>query len=220
MVKKQDLLDFEQWCVDTFTAGKLRSPLHLSGGNEDEVIALFKHIKPQDWVFTTYRSHYHALCKGVPVAWLKQWVLDNKSIHVMNKEHKIFTSAIVGGQLGPALGVALALKLNSEKLKKDLEEIIPKKTEHMTLKQIEVTTTQHVWCFCGDMTAETGGFHEVTKYARRNNLPITFIVEDNGLSTDTPTQEVWGELDGGPNIRRYKYNRTMPHYGIGRYVAF
>jgi len=196
---KQKLIDFEKWCKQTYLDGKLRSPLHLSGGNEEELIAIFKHIKPNDWVFTTYRSHYHALLKGVDPDWLKQWVLDNKSIHVMNKEHKIFTTAIVGGQLSPALGVALAIKL----------------------KQVGITTiTQRVWCFCGDMTAETGTFHEVTKYARRHQLPITFIVEDNGLSTDTPTQEVWGEKDGGPNIWRYKYKRTFPHYGVGKFVAF
>lgn len=210
MVDKQQLIDFEEWCKRTYLDGKLRSPLHLSGGNEEELIAIFKHIKPNDWVFTTYRSHYHALLKGVSPFWLKSWVLDNKSIHVMNKEHKIFTTAIVGGQLSPALGVALGIKMNASSLKYDKEKI----NGIITMK------IPHVWCFCGDMTAETGTFHEVTKYARRHDLPITFIVEDNGLSTDTPTQEVWGEKDGGPNIWRYKYKRVYPHYGVGKFVAF
>jgi len=193
-ITKEDLINFEKWCVDTYKEGKLRSPLHLSGGNEEFLIALFENIKEDDWVFTTYRSHYHSLLKGVPKEWLKQWVLNNKSIHVMNKEHKIFTSAIVGGTLSPALGAALAIKLKGQK--------------------------NRVWAFCGDMTAESGIFHEVTKYARRNNLPITFIVEDNGLSTDTPTQEVWGLEEGGPNIIRYQYKRIYPHYGVGVFVDF
>ena len=191
---KQELIDFEKETKQMYLDGKLRSPLHLSGGNEEEVIAIFKNIKPNDWVFTTYRSHYHALLKGVPKEWLKQWILDNKSIHVMNKEHKIVTSAIVCGTLSPALGAALAIKLKGGK--------------------------NHVWAFCGDMTAETGGFHECIKYARRNNLPITFVVEDNDLSTDTPTQEAWGLEEGGPNILRYKYKRTYPHYGVGVFVDF
>ena len=38
------------------------------------------------------------------------YVVKGFSIHVMNKEHKIFTSAIVGGQLSPALGAAWAIK--------------------------------------------------------------------------------------------------------------
>lgn len=193
-MQKEELIQFEKDIKQMYLDGKLRSPLHLSGGNEDEVLAIFKNIKPNDWVFTTYRSHYHALCKGVDPEWLKQWILDNKSIHLMNKEHKIFTSAIVGGTLSVALGTALAIKLNKKE--------------------------NHVWCFCGDMTAETGNFHEVTKYARRNDLPITFVVEDNGLSTDTPTQKSWGNKDNGTNILRYKYERTYPHYGVGVFVDF
>lgn len=191
---KQELIDFEKWCIDVYNEGILRSPIHISGENEEELIAIFKNINPEDWVFTTYRSHYHALLKGVDKGWLKKWILDNKSIHVMNKEHKIFTSAIVGGQLSPALGVSLAIKIKGEK--------------------------NHVWCFCGDMAAETGVFHEVTKYARRNNLPITFVVEDNGLSVDTNTQDSWGRKDGGPNILKYKYKRILPHYGTGKFVEF
>jgi len=70
------------------------------------------------------------------------------------------------------------------------------------------------------MTSETGNFMEVTKFARRNNLPITFVVEDNGLSTDTPTQNAWGNQDFGTNILRYKYTRTYPHYGCGVFVDF
>ena len=41
------------------------------------------------------------------------------------------------------------------------------------------------------MTYETGVFHEVHKYAKNFNLPIHFIIEDNGLSTNTPTKIAW-----------------------------
>jgi TPP-dependent pyruvate/acetoin dehydrogenase alpha subunit len=70
------------------------------------------------------------------------------------------------------------------------------------------------------MAAETGTFHECAAYARRNALPLTFVVEDNGLSTDTPTQEAWGRDEGGPNVIRYAYRRTYPHYGVGVRVNF
>ena len=207
-MKKQELIDFESEVVELFNDGKLKSPVHLSGGNEEEVISLFKNIKPTDWVFSTYRGHYHALLHGIDKDWLKQWILNNKSIHVMNKEHKFWTSAIVGGCLSIALGTAMAIKL---------------KGEYSDVKEGDKLPIQasipHVWVFCGDMTAETGQFHEVTKYARRHDLPITFIVEDNGLSTDTPTQKTWGEQDGGPNILRYTYKRTYPHYGTGKFVS-
>src|SRR3989338_7684641 len=124
-VSKQELVDFEKGVKQMYLDGKLRSPVHLSGGNEGHIMTVFQDIKPDDWVFTTYRSHYHALLKGVAKEWLRQWILSNKSIHVMNKEHKIFTSAIVGGILSPALGAAFAIKLRGGKNK--------------------------VWTFCGDM---------------------------------------------------------------------
>ena len=74
----EELIKFENWVIETFNAGKLRSPVHLSRGNEEQCIRIFKDIQPQDWVFSTYRSHYHALLKGIPEKWLKEWILDSK----------------------------------------------------------------------------------------------------------------------------------------------
>ena len=50
-LKKEDLREFEKWCVDTYKAGELRSPLHLSGGNEEHLIAIFKDIHEDDWIY-------------------------------------------------------------------------------------------------------------------------------------------------------------------------
>lgn len=198
-MNKDELINFEKWCVDSFYEGKIRSPIHLSGSKdgklEDFLIKIFKNIKPEDWVFTTYRSHYHALLKGVDPEWLKEWILQNKSIHVMNKKYKIVSSAIVGGTLSQAVGAAMAIKIKGEK--------------------------KHVWCFCGDMTASLGVFWDCLRYADFNNLPITFIVEDNGLSTDTPTEESWNSrsnfhlshLKGFKQVKIIKYERKYAHYG-------
>ena len=41
------------------------------------------------------------------------------------------------------------------------------------------------------MTYETGAFYECHKYALQNNLNIFFVVEDNNMSTNTPTDSVW-----------------------------
>lgn len=202
-MEKQQLIDFEKEVVRLFNDGKLRSPVHLSGGNEDQLITIFERIKPNDWLFGTYRNHYHALLKGVPQDKLKVWILDNKSIHFMDKEYKIFTSAIVGGTISIALGAAMAIN----------------QKEH----------DNKVWCFVGDMTAHTGQFWECIKYAHFHELPINFVIEDNGLSTDTPTGETWG-LDNQSyfnilaslfpgRIVYYKYKRIYPHYGTGKFVA-
>jgi len=203
---KQELINFEKWCVDTFKQKKIRSPIHLSGGNEDQLIKIFKKVKSNDWIFTTYRSHYHALLKGVEEPWLKNWIKENKSIHLMNKPHKIVSSALVGGTLSQAVGCAMAIKRNKVETKiLDSDFIYP-----------------HVWAFCGDMTATLGVFHDCMEYSLLNDLPITFVIEDNGLSTDTPTADAWGADDtnywfrdwGSSNIIAYNYNRTYGHYGV------
>ena len=54
-----------------------------------------------------------------------------------------------------------------------------------------------VFLFCGDMSAETGIFHEAVKYVYNFDLPATFIVCDNGVSVMTDTQ---GRLGAMPNL--------------------
>jgi len=203
----EKLIAFEDKVVQMYRKGKIKAPLHLSGGNEKELIEIFKEIEPDDFIFTTYRSHYHSLLKGMPEQKLLDWILDLRSIHVMDNECNIFSSAIVGGTLPIALGVAMSKKINKESGK--------------------------VWCFIGDMTASLGTFFDCLKYAYNFNLPIVFVIEDNGLSTDTKTEEVWGFRAGELEqlyinlanfypkiIKYYKYTRTRPHYGIGEFVIF
>ena len=55
------------------------------------------------------------------------------------------------------------------------------------------------------MTFETGTFHECYKYAKNFKPPIKFVVEDNGLSTNTPTKSAWKVLSKKPNDGTY-YN--------------
>jgi len=193
-ITKSRLIEFEKDIVNLYLNKKIRSPIHLSGGNEDALIKIFKNINKNDWVFSAHRSHYHALLKGISKKWLKREILKNRSIHINNKKHRFFTSAIVGGGLPIALGVGLALKLKK--------------------------SSNKVCVFTGDMAAETGIFRECAKYARRNNLPITFVVEDNGLSVNAPTQKTWGKNKSKPNIIRYKYKRIYPHQGCGVWINF
>ena len=200
---KQELIDFEKEIADIYCAGKILAPIHLSDGNEDDLIKIFQNIKESDWVFSTWRSHYHALLHGVSREKVKAEILLGNSITLNFPEHRFFTSAIVGGIIPIATGVALALQL----------------------KKIE----RHVWCFIGDMTAETGAFYESVKYCENHALPITFIVEDNEESVGTPTNVVWGYgddqkpdylLNQRKNIIYYHYKKQYPHVGAGRWVTF
>ena len=71
------------------------------------------------------------------------------------------------------------------------------------------------------MTSETGTFHECFKYAINFKLPIKFIIEDNGLSTNTPTKLAWGNLSKkNREIIYYQYKRKYPHHGTGNWILF
>jgi pyruvate dehydrogenase E1 component alpha subunit len=190
-----DLIGFERKIADHWESGKIRGPVHLSGGNEKPLIEIFKRIKPNDWVFSTWRSHYHCLLKGISSDWLENEILDGRSITIVNKDEKFYSSAIVGAIIPIAVGVAMSNK------RKGIDE--------------------KVWCFIGDMTFETGTFMENYKYVKNFNLPIKFIVEDNKVSTNTPTIETWGKKSEIPDdIIWYEYDKVWPHYGTGKWVIF
>ena len=192
---KHGLIGFEKKMADHWEAGRVRGPIHLSGGNEEQLIEIFKRVKKSDWVFSTWRSHYHALLKGVASEWLEDEILAGRSITIVNKKEKFYSTAIVGGAIPIAVGVAMALKQEGSKDK--------------------------VWCFVGDMAFETGTFMENYKYAKNFDLPIVFVVEDNGVSTNTPTVETWEVKSEPPqDVIWYNYNKQWPHYGTGKWVIF
>jgi pyruvate dehydrogenase E1 component alpha subunit len=197
---RKDLINFEKEIEIIYSEGKIKAPIHLSGGNEDELIEIFKDIKKEDWIFSSYRNHYQALLKGLSPEILKEKIIQGHSMHIMDKKNKIFSTSIVGGQLPIALGTALALKRKNSKNK--------------------------VYVFCGDMASELGVFNESLKYAEGHDLPIKFIIEDNKVGVYTNTQEAWGIRSGhnleslslGNHVQRYEYQPTYPHHGIGLWI--
>ena len=193
---KQDLIDFEDDIVTHWQNGEIRGPVHLSNGNEDQLIKIFQKVGVDDWVFSTWRSHYHALLHGVDPNVLKKKILDGKSITIVDKETNFYASAIVTGTLPIALGVAKSIKY--------------------------LGGDDKVWVFLGDMAFESGIFYEVHKYARNYDLPLYFVVEDNGVSTNTPTLDTWNgkQREIPEDVIYYKYESKYPHYGTGKWVVF
>lgn len=190
-----DLINFEELIVTHWGNAKIRGPIHLSNGNEEQLIEVFKRISKNDWVFSTWRSHYHALLKEICPVWVEEEILKGKSITLCNMDEKFYSSAIVGGTLSIALGVAKGIK--------------------------EKGSDEKVFVFIGDMSFESGIFYEVHKYARNFDLPIVFVVEDNGVSTYTPTDATWNIKREIPSdVIHYTYKSKFPHYGTGKWIAF
>jgi len=197
---REELKNFESSIAEEFNNALIPHPVHLSSGNEMQVIEIFSEIQDGDWVFCSWRSHLHALLKGVPEFQIKEAIRGGQSISLCFPGHKFYSTGIVGGQIPIALGVAISL------LRRGVRE--------------------HVWCFLGDMTSETGMANSCIKYAKSHRLPITFVVEDNGISVCTDTFATWG-IEGNTwakeesdYIRYYKYANSYPHAGAGRRVQF
>jgi pyruvate dehydrogenase E1 component alpha subunit len=194
-ITKEDLIAFEESIISHWENAKIRGPIHLSNGNEEPLIDIFSRIKTSDWVFSTWRSHYHALLKGIDPKFIENEILAGKSISICNIDEKFYSSAIVGGTLSIALGVAMGLKRDR--------------------------SSDKAWCFLGDMSFESGIFYEAHRYARNFDLPLYFIVEDNGLSTYTPTVDAWNILKDIPlDVIHYEYKSKYPHYGTGKWIVF
>jgi pyruvate dehydrogenase E1 component alpha subunit len=195
----QDLIDFEREIADLFNAKKIKAPVHLYSGGEEELIAIFKNVHPQDWVLCSWRSHYQCLLKGVPPDELRAKILAGHSIALCFPEYNVLSSALVGGVLPIAVGLAMGLQRRDQ--------------------------SARVHCFLGDMTVETGIAHESIKYALNHDLPVHFHVEDNGLSVCTDTKKAWGthltRFTVNAKIDRFSYTPgRYPHAGAGERVQF
>lgn len=194
------LKDFESEIGEVFNSGKIKAPVHLSDGNEEGLINIFKNVSPLDWVLCSWRSHYQSLLKGVPVEQVKREILLGRSISLCFPDYKVFSSAIVGGHVSISVGIAMAEKKRGSKI--------------------------HVWCFLGDMTSETGVAQTSIRYAETHDLPITFVIEDNGLSVLTDTRSVWAtsnlryEEKTSSKVIGFKYKSNYPHAGAGVRVQF
>ena len=203
-----ELVEFEQDIGDRFNRREIRAPIHLYDGNEEQIMRVFEKInKTNDWVCATWRNHYQALLKGIPADVLREKIIAGKSMVMNLPEYKFICSSIVGGIPSIATGLALAAKLKGSQ--------------------------ERVWCWTGDMSANTGAWSEAYRYSVAQDLPITFVVEDNELSVLTPTSEVWGDsrwylpVAGNRNwyennhLIYYRYkNNKYPHAGAGVRVQF
>lgn len=204
MISKQELIDFEKDIEQIYQTSVIRGPIHLRDGNEDHLISIFKYYhRKGDYVFSTWANHLHALLAGIPKEKVKARILEGQSMAMNFPEYNFYTSAIVAGILPIAVGVA---------------STIEQKSGH-----------DRVLCFIGDMAVRTGIAHESIIYAANNQLPILFVVEDNGKSVGTITDDVCPNSivdlvdfysDLGADITYYKYDLKYPHSGTGSFVSF
>lgn len=148
-------------------SGVIGCPVHLSAGQEAIPIAISEHLSKSDYVFGAHRSHAHILALGSSVRKLFAELLGKTtglskgyggSMHLHDKTVGFMGSVpIVGGTISIAVGAGLAIK--------------QKKSDGIAI------------AYLGDGAVEEGVFHESLNFAKINNLPVLFVIENNLFSS-------------------------------------
>lgn len=159
----------ELYLAKRYPEQEMKCPMHLSVGQELAAASLGLYAQKNDVFVGNYRSHGHYLAKGGDLYKLFSELLGRSdgcaggfggSMHMIDLASGFCgTSAIVGGGIPIAAGIALSLK----KRKKN----------------------QVVICFFGDAALEEGIFFETVNFALLHKLPLIFVCENNELAVET-----------------------------------
>jgi len=193
---KKQLIAIEKKIIEKFNKGELPYLMHICGGNEDQLINIFNDIQSGDYIFSTHRAHYHYLLAGGSEKNLLNKINKGDSMFIFDKSLNFLSSSILSGTCGIASGVALSIKLKEN--------------------------DQKVWCFIGDGAEDEGHFYEAVKFVESNDLPCTFIIEDNDRSVDSSKKDRGSSfvIDWPKCVIRYKYSPVYPHAGTGEWIIF
>ena len=164
----------EEEIARIYPTDKIKSPVHLSIGQEAVSVGVCEALEPQDIVFGTYRGHALYLAKGgnlnAMIAELYGKVTGGSrgkggSMHLIDTAAGMMgTSAVVGTTIPHAVGYAFALVAKSQ-------------------------TDTLVASFFGDGATEEGVFYESLNFAALKKLPVLFVCENNGYAIHTPQRQ-------------------------------
>ncbi|MBY0456466.1 MAG: thiamine pyrophosphate-dependent dehydrogenase E1 component subunit alpha [Gemmataceae bacterium] len=170
-----------------YATDKIKSPVHLSIGQEAVSVGVCDVLRPDDVVFGTYRGHALYLAKGgdlpAMIAELYGKVTGctrgkGGSMHLIDTECGVMgTSAVVGTTIANAAGYAYAMKVRR--------------------------SGAVVACFFGDGATEEGVFAETLNFAVLKRLPVLFVCENNGYAIHTAQAKRQGLPDVCARARAY-----------------
>lgn len=165
----------EEEIARIYPTDKIKSPVHLSIGQESVAVGVCDVLRPDDVVSPTYRGHAAYLAKGAPMRGLfaelygkATGVAGGKggSMHLIDMSHNVTgASAVVGTTIPIAAGFALTFK----RLRNDRVAV----------------------AFFGDGATEEGVFTECLNFAALQKLPILFVCENNFYAIHTPITRRW-----------------------------
>ncbi|HEY6682379.1 MAG TPA: thiamine pyrophosphate-dependent dehydrogenase E1 component subunit alpha, partial [Propionibacteriaceae bacterium] len=164
----------EKAAYDLFMSGLVKGTTHLAAGHEAVAVGASAALRPDDYVFATYRGHHHAIARGATPAECLAELMSRAtglckakggSMHLTKADRGMLGSyAIVGSHLPIAAGAAWSAKLRG--------------------------TDQVAVAFFGDGATNIGAFHEALNLAAVWKLPVLFVCENNLYMEYTPISAV------------------------------
>lgn len=168
---------FEEKCAELYSAGDIGGFLHLYIGQEAIVVAAQSVLREDDNIITAYRDHGVALARGLSTKGVMAEMLGKAtgvskgkggSMHLADKEKRFWGGwAIVGGHLPLAAGIALADQYNGD--------------DRVTM------------ALMGDGATNIGYFHESLNLSAVWDLPVVWLVENNGYGMGTAVDRASGQ---------------------------
>jgi TPP-dependent pyruvate/acetoin dehydrogenase alpha subunit len=164
--------EFEERLHREFATGEIPGFVHLYAGEEAIAVGVCAHLGPGDYVASTHRGHGHSIAKGCDVKAMMAEIYGKStglcrgkggSMHIADvSKGMLGANGIVGGGPPLACGVGLTAKVNG--------------------------TEQVAVSFTGDGGSNQGTFLESLNLAGAWNLPVVFVVENNGYAESTSSK--------------------------------
>ncbi|MFQ5773357.1 MAG: thiamine pyrophosphate-dependent dehydrogenase E1 component subunit alpha [Kiloniellaceae bacterium] len=172
--------------------GPVPGEMHLSAGQEPCAAGVCVHLRRDDAVTATHRPHHVAIAKGVDLKLMTAEIFGKKTglgggrgghMHLFDRAANFSCSGIVAEGAGPAVGAALAAKMQGR-------------------DSVAVS-------YLGEGGANQGGFHEALNLAAVWKLPVVFVIEDNAWGISVPKSASTAVADN--SVRAAGYNMPGVH---------
>ncbi len=170
---------FEERAGEMYTKAKIGGYCHLNLGEEATIVGLMAALKPEDYIFTTYREHGYILARGADPGKVMAELFGREtgvsggrggSMHLFDAKLNFMGGyGIVGGQVPLAVGAAYALKYQSK--------------------------PGVVLCQVGDATTNIGAWYESLNLAKLYQVPALFFIVNNGYGMGTSVEQGSSEPD-------------------------
>ena len=163
---------FEERTQEQYTKAKIGGYCHLNIGEEAAVVGGIGALKLNDYIFTSYREHGHAIARGIDPKAVMAELFGKEtgtshgrggSMHMYDSDLRFMGGyGIVGGHLPLAAGGGWAVKYRKQK--------------------------DVVVCLFGDGATNIGAFHESLNLSKVFKLPVVWYCVNNRYGMGTPVE--------------------------------